>query len=157
VKDSIFLYFSGFCLFVHFGKQGFVIGPRLALNSWSSCLSLPNAGITDMCSNAQLKTAFQLSFHNQSHCCPLILQAPKYLPFTCPSYSDNHYVLLQLSSNYQNPFFFLFYYSYAHTRLRSFLPPAPTPSLTTHSAPSLFRPPPQYPAETILPLFLILL
>jgi hypothetical protein len=34
-------------------------------------------------------------------------------------------------------------------------PPAPTPSLTTHSALSL--PPPQYPAETILPLFLILL
>jgi hypothetical protein len=51
---------------------------------------------------------------------------------------------------------FFFYYSYVHTRLGSFLPPAPTPSLTTHSAPSL-SPPPQYPAETILPLFLILL
>jgi hypothetical protein len=50
-----------------------------------------------------------------------------------------------------------FFYSYVHTRLGSFLPPAPTPSLTTHSAPSLFPPPPQYPAETILPLFLILL
>jgi hypothetical protein len=34
-----------------------------------------------------------------------------------------------------NPLFF--YYSYVHTRLGSFLPPAPTPSLTTHSAPSL--------------------
>jgi hypothetical protein len=34
-------------------------------------------------------------------------------------------------------FFFFFYYSYVHTRLGSFLPPAPTPSLTTHSAPSL--------------------
>jgi hypothetical protein len=42
-----------------------------------------------------------------------------------------------------------------HTRLGSFLPPAPTPSLTTHSTPS--RSPPQYPAETILPLSLILL
>jgi hypothetical protein len=52
--------------------------------------------------------------------------------------------------------FFFFYYSYVHTRLGSFLPPAPTPSLTTHSAPSS-PPPPQYPAETILPLFLILL
>jgi hypothetical protein len=46
-----------------------------------------------------------------------------------------------------------------------FLPPAPTPSLTTHSTPSLpthatpslSPPPPQYPAETILPLSLILL
>jgi hypothetical protein len=33
-------------------------------------------------------------------------------------------------------FFLLFYYSYVHIRLGSFLPPAPTPSLTTHSAPS---------------------
>jgi hypothetical protein len=30
--------------------------------------------------------------------------------------------------------FFFFYYSYVHTRLGSFLPPAPTPSLTTHSS-----------------------
>jgi hypothetical protein len=54
-------------------------------------------------------------------------------------------------------YFILFYYSYVHTKLGSFLPPACTPSLTTHSAPSLSPPPPQYPAETILPLFLILL
>jgi hypothetical protein len=54
-------------------------------------------------------------------------------------------------------YFFKFYYSYVHTRLGSFLPPAPTPSLTTHSTPSLSPPPSQYPAETILPLFLILL
>jgi hypothetical protein len=54
-------------------------------------------------------------------------------------------------------FFFFFYYSFVHTRLGSFLPPAPTPSLTTHSTPSLSPQPPQYPAETILPLFLILL
>jgi hypothetical protein len=33
--------------------------------------------------------------------------------------------------------FFFFYYSYVHTKLGSFHPPAPTPSLTTHSAPSL--------------------
>jgi hypothetical protein len=44
-----------------------------------------------------------------------------------------------------------------HTMLGSFLPHAPTPSLTTHSAPSLFPPTPQYLAETILPLSLILL
>jgi hypothetical protein len=50
-------------------------------------------------------------------------------------------------------YFLLFYYSYVHTRLGSFLPPAPTPSLTTHSAPSLSPLPPQYPAETILPYF----
>jgi hypothetical protein len=37
-------------------------------------------------------------------------------------------------------FSFFFYYSYVHTRLGSFLPPAPTPSLTTHSAPSLSTP-----------------
>jgi hypothetical protein len=40
-------------------------------------------------------------------------------------------------------FFFLsffFYYSYVHTRIGSFLPTAPTPSLTTHSAPSLSLP-----------------
>jgi hypothetical protein len=34
-------------------------------------------------------------------------------------------------------FSFFFYYSYVHTRLGSFLPPAPTSSLTTHSTPSL--------------------
>jgi hypothetical protein len=54
-------------------------------------------------------------------------------------------------------FSFFFYYSYVHTRLGSFLPPAPTPSLTTHSTLSLSLLPPQYPAETILPLSLILL
>jgi hypothetical protein len=32
-------------------------------------------------------------------------------------------------------FFILFYYSHVHTRLGSFLLPAHTPSLTTHSAP----------------------
>jgi hypothetical protein len=53
--------------------------------------------------------------------------------------------------------FLLFYYSYVHTKLGSFLPPAPTPSLTTHTTPSLSPPLPQYPAETILPLSLILL
>jgi hypothetical protein len=31
--------------------------------------------------------------------------------------------------------FLLFYYSYVHTRLGSFLPPAPTPSLTTQLHP----------------------
>jgi hypothetical protein len=36
--------------------------------------------------------------------------------------------------------FFFFYYSYVHTRLGSFLSPAPTPSFTTHSAPSLSPP-----------------
>jgi hypothetical protein len=49
----------------------------------------------------------------------------------------------------------LFYYSYVHTRLGSFVPSAPTPSLTTHSAPFLSPPPHRYPAETILPLSLI--
>jgi hypothetical protein len=34
-------------------------------------------------------------------------------------------------------FLLLFYYSYMHTRLGSFLPPAPTHSLTTLSVPSL--------------------
>jgi hypothetical protein len=41
----------------------------------------------------------------------------------------------------QQPFLFFFpfffYYSYVHTRLGSFLPLAPTLSLTTHSTPSL--------------------
>jgi hypothetical protein len=54
-------------------------------------------------------------------------------------------------------FICLFYYSYVHTRLWSFLPPDPTPSLTTHPTPSLSPPPPEYPEETILPLSLILL
>jgi hypothetical protein len=53
--------------------------------------------------------------------------------------------------------FLLFYYSYVHTMLGSFLPPASSPSLTTHSTPSLSLPLPQYLAETILPLSLILL
>jgi hypothetical protein len=47
-------------------------------------------------------------------------------------------------------FFKLFYYSYMHTMLGTFLRPTSTISLTTHSAPSI-------PAETILPLSLILL
>jgi hypothetical protein len=33
-------------------------------------------------------------------------------------------------------YFFNFFYSYVHTRLGSFPPPAPIPSLTTHSTPS---------------------
>jgi hypothetical protein len=37
-------------------------------------------------------------------------------------------------------FSFFFYYSYVHTRLGSFLAPAPTPSLTTHSTPSRSHP-----------------
>jgi hypothetical protein len=37
-------------------------------------------------------------------------------------------------------FSFFFYYSYVHTRIGSFLPTAPTPSLTPHSAPSLSPP-----------------
>jgi hypothetical protein len=37
-------------------------------------------------------------------------------------------------------FSFFFYYSYVHTRLGSFLPPAPTRSLTTHFTPP--TPPP---------------
>jgi hypothetical protein len=54
-------------------------------------------------------------------------------------------------------FFIYFYNSYVPTTLGSFLPAAPTPSITTHSAHSLSSPPPQYPEETILPLSLILL
>jgi hypothetical protein len=45
-----------------------------------------------------------------------------------------HFVLIKLA---------IFFYSYVHTRLGSFLLPAPTPSLPTHSAPSLSPPPPQ--------------
>jgi hypothetical protein len=45
---------------------------------------------------------------------------------------------------------FLFYYSYVHTRLASFLPPAPTPSLTTHSALSLS--PPSIPSRNYFAL-----
>jgi hypothetical protein len=40
-------------------------------------------------------------------------------------------LLLLLSSVFF--FSFFFYYSYVHTRIGSFLPTAPTPSLTTHS------------------------
>jgi hypothetical protein len=47
-------------------------------------------------------------------------------------------------------FSFFFYYSYVHTRLGSFLPPAPTPSLTTHSAPSLS--PPSIPSRNYFAL-----
>jgi hypothetical protein len=54
-------------------------------------------------------------------------------------------------------FIFLFFYSYMHTRLGSFLPPCPHPLPYHPLCPSLSPPPPQYPAETILPLFLILL
>jgi hypothetical protein len=40
-------------------------------------------------------------------------------------------------------FSFFFYYSYVPTRIGSFLPTAPTPSLTTHSVPSLSPPTPK--------------
>jgi hypothetical protein len=62
-----------------------------------------------------------------------------------PEFQASHYVLLF----FIYLFILLFYYSHVHTRLGSFLPSAPTPSLSP--------PPPQYPAETILPLSLILL
>jgi hypothetical protein len=47
-------------------------------------------------------------------------------------------------------FSFFFYYSYVHTRLGSFLPPATTPSLTTHSTPS--RSPPSIPRRNYFAL-----
>jgi hypothetical protein len=53
-----------------------------------------------------------------------------------------------LSSWPSTHFFYLFiylYYSYVHTMLGSFLPPAATPSLTTYPAPSLSPPPPPLP------------
>jgi hypothetical protein len=50
------------------------------------------------------------------------------------------YLIVLLAS-----FFLLFYYSYVHTTLGSFLHPAPTPSLTTHSVPSLSPPTPSIP------------
>jgi hypothetical protein len=49
-------------------------------------------------------------------------------------------------------FYFLFYYSYVHTRLGSFLPPAPTLSLTTHSTPSLSPPTPSIPSRNYFAL-----
>jgi hypothetical protein len=55
-------------------------------------------------------------------------------------------------------FFFLkfLFYSYVHTMFGSFLPPAPTPPLPPPPPPSPPIPP-RYPAETILPLSLVLL
>jgi hypothetical protein len=55
-------------------------------------------------------------------------------------YSEKHHdfgcaLLANLFASEGQPgkvIFLLFYYSYVHTRLGSFLPPAPTPSLTTH-------------------------
>jgi hypothetical protein len=47
-------------------------------------------------------------------------------------------------------FFLLFYYSYVHTRLGSFLRPVPTPSLTPYSAPSLS--PPSIPSRNYFAL-----
>jgi hypothetical protein len=46
--------------------------------------------------------------------------------------------------------FLLFYYSYVHTTLGSFLPPALTPSLATHSVPSLS--PPSIPSRNYFAL-----
>jgi hypothetical protein len=47
--------------------------------------------------------------------------------------------------------FVCLFYSYVHIRLGSFLPPAPTPSLTTHSAPSL-SPTPSIPSRNYFAL-----
>jgi tellurite resistance protein TehA-like permease len=56
-------------------------------------------------------------------------------------------------------FIYLFYFiiHMCIQGLGHFFPLSPPPPLPTHSAPSLSSLPPQYPAETILPLFLILL
>jgi hypothetical protein len=75
-----------------------------------------------------------------------------------PQGPSQHWSVAEFSDSWMVQFFkkfLLFYYSYVHTMLGLFLPPAPTPSLTTHS--TLSPPTPRYPAETILPLFLILL
>jgi hypothetical protein len=81
-----------------------------------------------------------------------------YFFFYVPSTLLFLFIIIKWSSeNYIKLSLLFFYYSYLHARLGSFLPPALTPSLTTHSAHSLSFSPPQYPAETILPLFLILL
>jgi hypothetical protein len=55
-------------------------------------------------------------------------------------------------SNLTPDFFLLFYCSYVHTRLGSFLPPAPTHSLTTHSTPSLFPLTPSIPSRNYFAL-----
>jgi hypothetical protein len=49
-------------------------------------------------------------------------------------------------------FFYCLYYSYVHTMLGSFLPPASTPSLTTHSAPFLSPPTPSIPGRNYFAL-----
>jgi hypothetical protein len=48
--------------------------------------------------------------------------------------------------------FFFFYYSYVHTKLGSFLLPAPTPSLTTPSTSSLSPPTPSIPSRNYFAL-----
>jgi hypothetical protein len=62
-----------------------------------------------------------------------------------PFYSSQYFVFPKFFF-----FSFFFYYSYVHTRLGSFLSPAPTPSLTTHSTPSLF--PPSIPSRNYFAL-----
>jgi hypothetical protein len=56
--------------------------------------------------------------------------------------------------SFQDRVFYLFiylFYSYVHTVLESFLPPAPTPSLTTHPIPSL-PPTPSIPSRNYFAL-----
>jgi hypothetical protein len=84
---------------------------------------------------------------------------PSLTPPTGSLPDRNYFALMSnfFSFIYLFIFIIFFYYSYVHTMLASFHSPAPTPSLTTHTAPSLSPQPPRYPAETILPLSLILL
>jgi hypothetical protein len=45
--DTNHFFYMTFCLFVCL-RQGLIMQPKLALNSWSTCLSLLSARITDM-------------------------------------------------------------------------------------------------------------
>jgi hypothetical protein len=60
-------------------------------------------------------------------------------------------ILMGIALNMQIASFF-YYYSYVHTMLGTFLPPAPTPSLTTHSTPSLSPPTPSIPGRNYFAL-----
>jgi hypothetical protein len=112
---------------------------------------IPHTFIISLCweyLNSSLLVVWNIKFIIANHNCSAVLENIR-------SYHSFSFFFFLFSHSIR--FFFLILLFICAYKAWVISPLTPTPSLTTHSAPSLFPLPPQYPAETILPLSLILL